>query len=138
MIRLLDTNIISTLARDPQGPAGQALRRLSPDDASQVITSIVVAAELRFGIAKAPPPAIPALAERIEAILSRLPVHALDAPADRRYGEVRAHLERRGEVIGANDLLIAAHTLALGATLVTDNVAEFSRVPGLHVENWLR
>lgn len=137
MIRLLDTNVVSTLARDPHGPAGQALRRLPPDEASQVVTSIVVAAELRFGVAKAPPAAVPVLAERIEAVLSRLPVHALDAPADRRYAEVRAHLERRGEAMGANDLLIAAQALALAATLVTDDAA-FARVPGLHVENWLR
>lgn len=138
MIRLLDTNVVSSLARDPQGPAGQALRRLPPDEVSQVATSIVVAAELRFGIAKAPRAAAPIISERVEAILSRLPVHALDAPSDRRYAEIRAHLERRGEIIGGNDLLIAAQSLALGAILVTDNVTEFGRVLGLQVENWLR
>lgn len=138
MIRLLDTNVVSSLARDPQGPAGQALRRLPPDEASQVATSIVVAAELRFGVAKAPRPAALVISERVEAILSRLTVHVLDAPSDRRYAEIRARLERRGEIIGGNDLLIAAQALALSAILVTDNVAEFSRVPDLQVENWLR
>ena len=62
----------------------------------------------------------------------------LDAPADERYAVVRDHLARDGKPIGANDLLIAAHALALEATLVTDNTGEFSRVPGLKIENWLR
>lgn len=58
-------------------------------------------------------------------------------PADRRCGEIRHALERSGTPIGANDLLIAAHALALGLTLVTANETEFRRVPGLHIENWL-
>jgi tRNA(fMet)-specific endonuclease VapC len=56
---------------------------------------------------------------------------------DRRYAEIRLHLEQRGKPIGPNDLLIAAHALALDLILVTDNVEEFARVPGLHLENWL-
>ena len=59
-------------------------------------------------------------------------------PADLIYGELRARLERAGSSIGANDLLIAAHALVLGHTVVTDNVREFSRIDDLHFENWLR
>ena len=60
--------------------------------------------------------------------------HSIDAV----YGVIRAGLERTGQPIGANDLLIAAHALALGLTVVTDNEREFSRINGLRVENWLR
>jgi len=75
---------------------------------------------------------------QLERVLSGLAVKAWDGPADRLYGEVRAELQRSGRLIGANDLLIAAHALALDCILVTDNEREFSRVPGLRVENWLR
>jgi Predicted nucleic acid-binding protein, contains PIN domain len=64
-------------------------------------------------------------------------VLALDAPVDAAYADIRAYLERQGTPIGANDLLIAAHALALHLPLATDNIREFSRVPGLRVENWL-
>lgn len=132
MSYLLDTNIVSRLAREPQGPIAAALRVAGED---RVATSIIVAAELRFGVSKG---ASARLGERIEAILSRLVVHAFDEPADRRYGELRAHPERRGENIGGTDLLIAAHALALGATVVTDNAEDFRRVPELVVENRLQ
>jgi tRNA(fMet)-specific endonuclease VapC len=70
--------------------------------------------------------------------LGALEVLALEAPVDTVYGEIRAGLERTGQPIGANDLLIAAHALALGLTVVTDNEREFSRIDDLRVENWLR
>jgi tRNA(fMet)-specific endonuclease VapC len=100
----------------------------------KVCTSIVVAAELRYGCVRR---ASPELTRRVEAILSELPVRPLDQPADRRYAVLRAGLEADGETIGQNDLLIAAHALALGATMVTANVREFRRVAGLTVENWV-
>lgn len=71
-------------------------------------------------------------------MLFGLSVRSWDAPADHVYGRIRADLQRRGQPIGSNDLLIAAHALALDCILVTDNEREFSRVPGLRVENWLR
>jgi tRNA(fMet)-specific endonuclease VapC len=67
-----------------------------------------------------------------------VPVIPLQPPADRHYAQLRAELERVGKPIGANDMFIAAHALALGCTLVTDNVREFCRVKNLTVENWLR
>ena len=77
------------------------------------------------------------LAQRIEAILGVLPVLQLGQPADHHYAHVRHYLEAAGRPIGANDLFIAAHALALDLTLVTANIREFSRVPNLRVENWL-
>jgi tRNA(fMet)-specific endonuclease VapC len=128
---LLDTNIVSALIRNPQGPVTRRIARVGEE---KVCTSIIVAAELRFGAAKK---ASPKLAEQLERVLAALPVLALEPDADRRYGELRAELERSGTPIGANDMLIAAHALALGLTLVTDNTSEFQRVTGLPVKNWL-
>jgi tRNA(fMet)-specific endonuclease VapC len=71
-------------------------------------------------------------------VLGALEVLALEAPADIRYGTIRASQEQKGRPIGANDLLIAAHAQSLDLTLVTDNEREFSRVDGLRIENWLR
>ena len=62
---------------------------------------------------------------------------ALSSDADRFYGKLRADLERKGKVIGANDMLIAAHALSIDAVLVTDNIDEFSRIQHLQIENWL-
>ena len=132
MVRyLLDTNILSDLIRNP---AGRAARRLAVVGETTVCTSIVVACELRYGAAKK---GSPQLSERVEVILESLEVLPLDKEADRRYAEIRSRLERLGKPIGPNDLLIAAHARALDLTLVTDNVEEFGRVPGLSTEAWL-
>lgn len=128
---LLDTNILSDLLRNP---GGRAARRLAVVGDAAVCTSVVVACELRYGAVKK---GSPRLSERIEAVLGSLDVLAFDQDADRRYAEVRSHLERQGTPIGPNDLLIAAHALALDLTLVTGDVEEFARVPGLSTENWL-
>lgn len=98
-------------------------------------TSVVVAAELRYGAVKK---SSARLTRQLEAVLGALDVLPLETPTDRVYGALRAGLESKGQLIGPNDLLIAAQTLALGCTLVTDNEREFSRVDGLPIENWLR
>jgi tRNA(fMet)-specific endonuclease VapC len=100
-----------------------------------VRTSIIVAAELRFGAAKL---GSARLTERLEAVLAVLEIVPFEAPADAVYGRIRAQLEQAGTPIGGNDLLIAAHAITLGDTVVTDNEREFGRVEGLRVENWLR
>ena len=128
---LLDTNILSDLIRDPQGSVA---RRISSVGEGTVCTSIVVAAELRFGAEKS---GSSKLADRVDLLLSALNVLPLESPADRHYGEVRQQLTRRGTPIGPNDLLIASHALAVDLTVVTANAGEFSRVPGLKIENWL-
>ncbi|CAB3773639.1 Ribonuclease VapC2 [Paraburkholderia humisilvae] len=97
-------------------------------------TSNIVAAELRFG---AEEKGSPELAGRVDRALASLAVMALNSDVDRFYGQPRADLERWGQLIGANDMLIAAHALAIDAVLITDNANEFPRVPGLRLENWL-
>lgn len=129
---LLDTNIVSDLIRQPLGRAANRIREVGE---AQVRTSIIVAAELRFGARKL---GSTRLTERVEAVLGVLEIVPFAAPADAVYGEIRARLEQAGTPIGGNDLLIAAHALALGDTIVTDNQEEFGRVEGLKVENWLR
>lgn len=129
---LLDTNILSDLMKHPRGRVAAKIATVGADN---IATSIVVAAELRFGAEKK---GTPKLAAQVDAILGALDVIALDTPADRHYGTVRNRLERAGTPIGGNDLIIASQALALGMTMVTDNEREFSRVQGLIIENWLR
>ena len=129
---LLDTNIVSDLVRHPRGNVAD---RISKTGEQEVCTSIVVAAELRYGAAKKDSSR---LTSQLEAVLGAIEVLALEEPADACYGMIRADLERNGRPIGANDLLIAAHAVALNLTLVTDNEREFSRIANLRIENWLR
>jgi tRNA(fMet)-specific endonuclease VapC len=128
---LLDANTISEFIRNPRGLVS---KRLAVVGEATVCTSIIVACELRFGAKKK---GSARLEERVDEVLASLEVLPLDKEADRHYAEIRTHLSREGRPIGANDLLIAAHTLALDLILVTDNVDEFARVPGLAIENWL-
>lgn len=129
---MLDTNIVSELARNPQGAVATRIGEVGAD---AICVSIITAAELRYGCAKK---GSPRLLAQIEAILGSIPVLALDVPADAEYGGIRAELESAGRPIGPNDLFIAAHAYALDATLVTANTGEFSRIRALKVENWIR
>jgi tRNA(fMet)-specific endonuclease VapC len=131
LLYMLDTNIVSDLARNPQGPVAKRIAAVGPD---AICVSIITAAELRYGCAKK---GSPKLLAQIEAILAALQVLALDVPADVEYGGIRSELEAAGQTIGPNDLFIAAHAYALEAVLVTANLSEFSRVRGLKVENWM-
>src|SRR5262245_47278776 len=127
---LLDTTIVSAIANDPFGPIAARVTRHGID---RMCTSIIVAAELRFGAAKKDSKR---LIQRIETALGHLDVQPFAAPADQCYADLRADLERRGRPVGANDMLIAAHALALDCVLVTDNTREFARIRGMRVENW--
>ena len=129
---LLDTNIVSDLVRNPHGRVTESIRLVGE---ARVCTSVIVAAELRYGAARK---ASPRLSAQVEAVLGVLPVMPFEPPADAAYGAIRCDLERRGLPIGSNDLLIAAHAITLGCIMVTDNVREFGRVVGLSCENWLR
>ena len=129
---LLDTNVVSDVIRNPQGPAAKRLRTVG---IGQTCVSLVVSAELRYGAQEKN--SLP-LEKRIEEFLRTIEIVPLDEPIDRIYATLRAKLKKDGRLIGQNDLFIAAHALALGHTLVTDNEEEFARVPGLKVENWLR
>ena len=116
-------------------PRGRLFDKIQAIGEANVYTSIVVAAELRFGAAKKKSER---LAMEVEAILGRIAVAPLGSSVDRIYADLRRHLEAGGTSIGANDLWIASQALQDGSVLVTDNTGEFSRVPGLGVENWLR
>ena len=94
-----------------------------------------MAAELRYGAAKK---GSARLSAQLETVLGALDTLPLEEPADAIYGRLRSALETAGTPIGGNDLLIAAHALALGCTIVTDNEREFLRVTELPLENWLR
>jgi tRNA(fMet)-specific endonuclease VapC len=128
---MLDTNIVSQFMRAPTGIVGRRARMLGEGAAC---ISIVCAAELRFGATRV---SSARLAKQAEAAFEIFPVIPFEAPADAHYAEIRAYLERRGELIGPTDLFIAAHARVSDMTLVTANLDEFSRVPGLRVENWL-
>lgn len=128
---LLDTNIISDLIRNPQGKAAKRIAKAGEDN---ICTSIIVAAELRYGCTKSGSARI---LRAVEDLLGEIDVLPFDIPADAEYGSIRAELEAAGKPIGGNDLLIAAHARAAGATIVTANLGEFKRISGLKVENWL-
>jgi tRNA(fMet)-specific endonuclease VapC len=128
---LLDTDIVSDLVRNPQCKVAQRIRKVGE---AQVCTSIMVAAELRYGATKK---GSPRLSAQLEAVLGALEVLPFEVPADAAYGLLRTRLEQAGGPIGANDLLIAAQALSLGYTIITDNEREFDRVEDLRRENWL-
>jgi tRNA(fMet)-specific endonuclease VapC len=128
---MLDTNIVSDLIRNPQGKVAKRIGRAGED---RICTSIIVAAELRYGCAKS---SSSRLRKAVEDLLGEINVLPFDVPADGKYSAIRTELEAAGKPIGSNDLLIAAHAHAAGATIVTANANEFKRVPGLKVENWL-
>jgi tRNA(fMet)-specific endonuclease VapC len=132
MAYLLDTNVISDLVRRPQGRVAERIHMVGEGEVS---TSIVVAAELRYGATKK---GSARLASQLEAVLGALEVLPFEVPADATYGTLRTRLERAGRTIGGNDLLIAAQAVTLGLTLVTDNEREFRRISELSLENWLR
>lgn len=129
---MLDTNIVSSIIRQPHS---ELAGRIANMRRQAFGISLVVAAELRYGALRK---GSPRLTRQVEAVLEGIDVLPLEEPADRHYGEIRNELARQGKPIGHNDLLIAAHARALKLILVSDNLSEFSRVPGLTVENWLR
>lgn len=132
MIRyLLDTNIVSELVRNPAGRVTERIREVGE---AQVCTSVIVAAELRYGAAKN---GSTRLSAQLDTILRSIEVLPFETPADSVYGLLRTRLERAGRMTGGNDLLIAAQAVALGHAVVTANEREFRRIDELPVENWL-
>ena len=110
------------------------LKRLQSVPVSDVCMSVVTKAELLYGVQVSPRRAHDAAA--LTAFLPYVDAVALDEDAALHYATIRADLKRRGAMIGANDLFIAAHARALGLTLVTNNTTEFERVSNLTIENW--
>jgi tRNA(fMet)-specific endonuclease VapC len=129
---LLDANVLSALMHAPLGRVAQRIARAGEGD---VFTSVIVAAELRYGGLTRPSARVDAA---LATLFEELEIKPFESTAISHYARLRVGLERAGTPIGAKDLLIAAHAMALNATLVTDNLREFGRVDGLAVENWLR
>jgi tRNA(fMet)-specific endonuclease VapC len=129
---LLDTNILSELIKQPHGYTAQKIGTLENEKAC--CTSVIVACELRYGAQKK---GSPALIAKVNQLLETIDALPLNPNIEEHYARLRVTLERAGTPIGSNDLLIAAHACALDLILVTGNVKEFPRIPGLVVENWL-
>jgi tRNA(fMet)-specific endonuclease VapC len=128
---MLDTDTCSYIMKRSQP---LVLKRLQAVDVDDVCMSVVTKAELLYGVEVSP-----RRAHDAAALSAFLPyVESVDLPDDAavHYAEIRADLKKRGAMIGANDLFIAAHARATGLTLVTNNMAEFERVRGLKLENW--
>lgn len=129
-MKMLDTNVCSYLLREQPRVA---LERMGSMPMDTLAVSALVAAELRFGAAKR---RSPSLSAGIERFLGGIHVRPWPVAASTHYAHIRAALERIGQPIGNMDLLIASHALAENATLLTNNVAEFMRVPDLQIEPW--
>ena len=130
---LLDTNICIYLRRSQPPQLVERFRQLQPGDAA---LSVVTYGELAYGAARSQQRV--RAQESLARLISFLPVLPLPGDAGVTYGEIRAALETKGEMIGGNDLWIAAHVKAADLILVTNNEREFRRVPGLKVQNWTR
>jgi tRNA(fMet)-specific endonuclease VapC len=130
---ILDTNICIYIRSNRPLHIRARFERLEPGEAA---LSVITYGELLYGAEKSTDRAV--AMKRLEELAAAIPVLSLPDSAAQHYGELRAHLESRGHMIGNNDLWIAAHVRAAGHTLVTNNEREFQRVPGLKVENWAR
>src|ERR1700684_4101850 len=128
---MLDTDIASHIMK---GTEPKVLRQLQRVPVGDVSISAITQSELMYGI-EISPNAVRDKA-RIEVFLRHIQVLDYQSEAALHYGQIRADLKDRGTMIGANDLLIAAHARCLGIVLVTNNTCEFKRVPELKIENW--
>ena len=128
---LLDTNVCVDYLTGRFPQVARRIQRSAPED---LCLSSIVIAELRYGADKSGKPS--RNHERLDVLTNEIPGRDFDSAAASIYGKVRATLERKGEPIGPNDMLIAAHALSLGLVLVSDNLGEFKRIRGLKLENW--
>jgi len=131
---LPDTNILIAITKS--NPAVR--RHLEWHADHEILLSSVVLAEIEYGIAKSAATKRKNNRQVFEELSKTFTIIPFSPQAAQHYGELRVFLEKQGTPIGPNDTLIAAEALAQSATLVTDNMQEFSRVPGLLLENWLR
>jgi tRNA(fMet)-specific endonuclease VapC len=129
---MLDTNICIYMIR---GKPPEVLTRLKDFKPGEVSVSSITLSELEYGVAKSSKPQ--QNRDALDAFLAPLEILPFNGDAAYRYGHIRASLEKEGKLIGAMDMLIAAHAVSASMTLVTNNIKEFDRVPGLRLENWL-
>jgi len=132
MLYMLDTNICAYILKNRPLTVKARFDEVAPEG---LAISAIVMAELVFGVELQP--GNERLRRQVADFTSRLRVIPWDDVAARHYGNIRADLQRTGAVIGNMDILIAAHARALGATLVSNNMREFDRIPGLLTENWV-
>jgi tRNA(fMet)-specific endonuclease VapC len=130
---MLDTNICIYIAKHQPPEVKARFDRLKP---GQLVMSAITYGELYYGAIKSNQRA--RALRLIEALVQDIPVEDLNSRAAQAYGEIRASLEKRGRLIGNNDLWIGAHAMALDVTLATNNEREFKRITGLAVENWTK
>jgi tRNA(fMet)-specific endonuclease VapC len=129
---MLDTNIcIYTIKKKPP----EVVKTLMKQEVGDVCISAVTLAELHYGVKKSHHPNKNMLA--LTGFLAPLEIFPFSDKCAITYGEIRANLEKKGQVIGAYDMLIGAHALAEDLILVTNNTKEFSRIPDLQLENWV-
>jgi tRNA(fMet)-specific endonuclease VapC len=131
MLYMLDTDVCVYYARKKSPQILARVNNCSPGD---LVISPITYGELRFGAENSAQPA--AAAKMLDEFTMAVPVVPLDRQVAEYYGKFRLHPQRKGNIIGANDLWIAAHCLQLGLTLVTNNEKEFRRIPNLAIENW--
>ncbi len=128
---LLDSNVCVDYLTGRHPPVTARIQSLLPED---LCLSSIVVAELRYGADKSARPR--RNHDLLDVMTNEMPCRDFDSRAASIYGKVRAALEKKGEPIGPNDMLIAAHALSLGLILVSDNIREFGRVKGLKLDNW--
>ena len=128
---MLDTNIIAYIRNQRPEAVLRHFEKYRPED---LCISVITMAELEYGIYRSTRP--DQNRQALLMLLSRIPIIPFDMEAAREYGRIRNDLTKKGTLIGANDLLIAAHACSMGLTLITNNVREFGRVEGLQLENW--
>jgi tRNA(fMet)-specific endonuclease VapC len=128
---LLDTNICNYIIK--KSPA-RVLEKLTSIQVGDAGISSITLSELEYGVAKSSKPQ--QNRDALSAFLTPLEILSYDQSAATHYGAIRSYLEKKGILIGAMDLLIAAHAISLSLTMVTNNVREFKRVPDLQLENW--
>lgn len=128
---MLDTNACIYLIKEHPS---SVLERFASNPVGDIGVSVITLAELEYGISKSSRPA--RNREALEQFISPLEVASFDRDATAAYGKLRTTLEKKGQPIGSMDLLIAAHAISLDVRLITHNVKEFGRVPGLRIEDW--
>ncbi len=129
---MLDTNICIYIIKKKPKEVWERFKNLEIGD---ICISVITLAELEYGVEKSNYPRNNKMA--LTAFLSPIDILSFSQSAAAIYGNIRAHLEQKGKVIGAYDMMIGAHALSENLTLITNNMKEFRRIPGLSVENWV-
>jgi len=130
---MLDTNICIYIIK--QKPL-DVINRFKQIESSQIGISSITLSELFYGVSKSSKPAQNQIA--LAQFVAPFEILPYDDDAAQYYGGLRAHLEKRGMTIGSLDMLIAAHALSIASTMVTNNEREFSRIPNLKIDNWVK